>query len=433
MQAVFGTDGIRGVAGQDLTARTAFALGNALVRIKKGARIVLGRDTRVSSDMLALALAAGAAAGGGIVLDGGVLPTAAVSFFVRREGADFGVVVSASHNPPEYNGLKVFGADGRKLADEEERRIERLLGNYAFAPSLRSGKSVPLRERGGYTEYLAACCGAPLAGKTFVLDCANGAAGAVAPRLFRRLGARVVALNCRTDGRHVNENCGALHPARMRRAVVAAGACAGFCYDGDADRLIAADEEGKLVDGDKLLCIFAREWKARGRLPHSLAVGTAHTNTGAERALAASGITLARTDVGDKYVAAYMQKSGAAVGGEQSGHLILADLAATGDGILASAVLAGLAVREKLSALADIALLPQYNVNVKVQDKTRVLGNEEVRAEIERAQAAAGVARLVVRASGTEPVIRIFAEAEHLRDARAAAEAVRAAIAAREG
>ena len=274
--AFFGTDGIRGIAGQDLTARTAFALGNALVRTKRGARIVLGRDTRVSSDMLALALAAGAAAGGGIVLDGGVLPTAAVSFFVRREGADYGVVVSASHNPPEYNGLKVFGADGRKLADEEEGKLERLFGKDLFAPSLHSGRRVPLRERNGYADYLVSCCGVPLAGKTFVLDCANGAAGAFAPRVFRRLGARVVALNCRADGRHVNENCGALHPNRMRRAVVAAGADAGFCYDGDADRLIAADEEGKLVDGDKLLYIFARERKARGKLPHDLAVGTAH-------------------------------------------------------------------------------------------------------------------------------------------------------------
>lgn len=430
--AFFGTDGIRGIAGQDLTARTAFALGNALVRTKRGARIVLGRDTRVSSDMLALALAAGAAAGGGIVLDGGVLPTAAVSFFVRREGADYGVVVSASHNPPEYNGLKVFGADGRKLADEEEGKLERLFGKDLFAPSLHSGRRVPLRERNGYADYLVSCCGVPLAGKTFVLDCANGAAGAFAPRVFRRLGARVVALNCRADGRHVNENCGALHPNRMRRAVVAAGADAGFCYDGDADRLIAADEEGKLVDGDKLLYIFARERKARGKLPHDLAVGTAHTNTGAERALAACGITLARTDVGDKYVAAYMAKSGAAVGGEQSGHLILADLAATGDGILASVVLAGLTAREKLSDLANVRLLPQYNVSVKVKDKTRVLGNEEVRAEIERAQAAAGVVRLVVRASGTEPVIRVFAEAERMRTARTAAERVRAAIAARE-
>ena len=432
MRKFFGTDGIRGIAGQELTAKTAFALGNALARTVKGARIVLGRDTRVSSDMLALAVAAGAAAGGGLVLDGGVLPTAAVSFFVRREGADFGVVVSASHNPPEYNGLKVFGADGRKLADGEEERLEALFGKDAFAPALRCGRAVPLAGKGGYAEYLASCLPAPLAGKTFVLDCANGAAGGVAPRVFRRLGARVVARNCRADGRHVNENCGALHPGGMRRAVLEAGADAGFCYDGDADRLIAADERGRLVDGDKLLYIFAREQKARGRLPHALAVGTAHTNTGAERALAACGVSLVRADVGDKYVSQCMQQSGAAVGGEQSGHIILADYAATGDGILASVVLAGLLRGAKLSALADIRLLPQCNLSVKVKDKARALGCEAVREACARAEAAEGVVRLVVRASGTEPVIRIFAEAERMRTAKTAAETVRAALAARE-
>ena len=425
--AFFGTDGIRGIAGQDLTARTAFALGNALVRTKRGARIVLGRDTRVSSDMLALALAAGAAAGGGIVLDGGVLPTAAVSFFVRREGADYGVVVSASHNPPEYNGLKVFGADGRKLADEEEGKLERLFGKDLFAPSLHSGRRVPLRERNGYADYLVSCCGVPLAGKTFVLDCANGAAGAFAPRVFRRLGAEVIALHCGRSGKDVNEKCGALHPESMRRAVREAGADAGFCYDGDADRLIAADENGEPVDGDKILCIFAKELKSRGRLPHNLAVGTAHTNTGAERELAAHGITLYRTDVGDKYVAAHMRRSGAAVGGEQSGHIILAGYSTTGDGILSSVKLAELVSRKKLSVLARMRLLPQYNVSVKVKDKVRVLGNEGVQAASDEAEKLAE--RVVVRASGTEPVVRIFAEAENMRAAREAAELVRRAIA----
>ena len=238
MSAHFGTDGIRGVAGSELTARTAFSLGNALCRLKSRPLVVLGRDTRVSSDMLALSLAAGVAAGGGEVLDGGVLPTAAVAYFVRKEGADFGAVVSASHNPPEFNGLKVFGADGCKLSERQEERAERCFDEYAFAPP--------------------------------------------------------IALHCGRSGKDVNEKCGALHPESMRRAVREAGADAGFCYDGDADRLIAADENGEPVDGDKILCIFAKELKSRGRLPHNLAVGTAHTNTGAERELAAHGITARR-------------------------------------------------------------------------------------------------------------------------------------------
>lgn len=426
MSARFGTDGIRGVAGEELTARTAFALGNALCRLKTSPLVAVGQDTRVSSDMLALALAAGVAAGGGNVLYGGVLPTAAIAYFVRAERADFGVVVSASHNPPEFNGLKVFDSEGRKLSEREEMRAERCFDEYAFASGLSCGRCRPLPGRGRYADFLASCCERPLEGKKFVLDCANGAAGRIAPRVFRRLGASVIALNCGNDGRRINEKCGALHPESMRRAVAETGADGGFCYDGDADRLIASDERGELVDGDRILCVLAKALKAKNRLPGNLAVGTAHTNTGAERELNACGIRLARTDIGDKYVAAYMRKSGAAVGGEQSGHVILSEYSATGDGILTSVKLAELIAEEKLSRLAKVRLLPQYNISVKVRDKVRVLGNESVRAAAEAAEE--GVGRVVVRASGTEPVVRIFAEAETMRAAREAAERVRRAI-----
>lgn len=429
MAELFGTDGIRGVAGKELTARTAFALGNALCRLRRAPRVVLGRDTRTSSDTLALALAAGVTAGGGQVLDGGVLPTAAVSFFVLREGADFGAVVSASHNPPEYNGLKLFGADGCKPGEEVEARAERWLDAYAFAPALACGSCRPLPNRGAYLKHLVGA-GAPLAGKTVVLDCAYGAASAFAPRAFRKLGARVVALCCGQNGRRINVGCGALHPARLCRAVRAAGADAGFSYDGDADRVIACDERGKIVDGDKIVCILARALQARGRLRGGVVVGTAHTNTGVERALAKSGIRLLRADIGDKYVAAAMRRAGAAVGGEQSGHVILSDHAATGDGILTSIALAGLLAGAKLSQLAAIPLLPQINRSVRVRDKVRVLGGERVRAAI--ARESAGVQRLVVRASGTEPVVRIFAEADSRRAAAAAAARIEAEIRAGE-
>ena len=433
MAELFGTDGIRGVAGKELTARTAFALGNALCRLRRAPRVVLGRDTRTSSDMLALALAAGVTAGGGQVLDGGVLPSAAVSFFVLREGADFGVVVSASHNPPEYNGLKLFGADGCKPGEEVEARAERWMSAYAFAPALSCGACRPLPNRGAYLAHLVGA-GAPLAGKKIVLDCAYGAASAFAPRAFRKLGARVVALCCGQNGRRINVGCGALHPARLCRAVKEAGADAGFCYDGDADRVIACDERGRIVDGDKIVCILARALQARGRLRGGVVVGTAHTNTGVERALAKSGIRLLRADIGDKYVAAAMRRAGAAVGGEQSGHVILSAYAATGDGILTSVVLAGLLAGlpegAKLSQLAAIPLLPQINRSVRVRDKVRVLGGERVRAAI--ARESAGVQRLVVRASGTEPVVRIFAEADSRRAAAAAAARIEAEIRAGE-
>lgn len=418
MQKYFGTDGIRGVAGEDLTARVAFALGNALCRRVRAPRVVLGRDPRTSSDMLALAFCAGVAAGGGTVLDGGVLPTAAVSFFVRREGADFGVMISASHNPPAYNGLKVFGPDGRKLGDEEEARTEKLFGQYLHAPAARCGRARPLGGRGRYAGMLCALS-APLSGRTFVLDCARGAACAFAPRVFRRLGAKVYALNARPDGARINAGCGALHPHAMRAAVVRLGADAGFCYDGDADRLIAADERGELVDGDKILCALAFDLQERGKLAGGCVVGTAHTNAGAERALAARGIRLLRADVGDKYVAEAMRRSGAVLGGEQSGHVILSEYAVTGDGILTSLRLASLLQKGPLSSLTAVRLWPQCNRSVKVQDKVRVLGSEGVQAAIEAEKA--GVTRLVVRASGTEPVVRVFAEAETLSAARAAA------------
>ncbi len=427
----FGTDGIRGVVGEDLTSRTAFALGNALTRLKQDPKVILGRDTRASSDMLSLALAAGVTAGGGDVFDAGVIPTAAVSFFVRREKADFGVVVSASHNPAKFNGLKVFDEEGHKLSEKSEKRAEKYFNDYTYAGPLSVGRFYPLESAGEYAAYLAASCTRSLRGKKFVLDCANGAAEKIAPEVFRRLGAEVVVIGAESDGQNINEGCGALHPEKLRALTLSSGADAGFCYDGDADRLIACDEKGELVDGDKILCIFALSLKRKGALREKTVVGTTHTNTGAEQYLARAGIKLIRTDIGDKYVAEAMRRSGAQVGGEQSGHVILADYAETGDGILTSVKLAERIAEKRLSRLADIKLFPQYNASVKVKDKARVLGDEHLRDFIDAARQ--GVARLVVRASGTEPVIRIFAEAEKRRDARAAVEAVRAEIASCEG
>lgn len=429
MSKYFGTDGIRGVAGEELTARTAFALGNALCRLKRRPLVVVGQDTRTSSDMLSLALSAGVTAGGGRVLRGGVLPTAAVAFFVRRCGADFGVMVSASHNPPVYNGLKVFDGQGYKLSEKLEERAERFFDEYSFCRALACGQCSQLPRRGEYVDRLVAA-GAPLAGKKFVLDCANGAAGEFAPRVFRRLGAETVVLCRSRDGRRINRRCGALYPARMAQAVRECGADAGFCYDGDADRLIAADERGETVDGDKVLCILAADLAERGELPQMTAVGTSHTNTGAERFLEGKGIRLLRTDVGDRYVSECMRRTGAAIGGEQSGHVILSALTTTGDGILTSVRLASLLGDRKLSELADIPLLPQCSLSVRVRDKVRVLGSEGVREAISAESRRA--ARLVVRASGTEPVVRIFAEGESMRAASAAAEGVRRAVLAEE-
>ena len=481
VSARFGTDGIRGIAGRELTARTAFALGCALCRLYPLPRVVVGQDTRTSSDMLAHALAAGVAAGGGQAIMGGVLPSAAVSFFVLKERAACGVVVSASHNPPAYNGLKVFGGDGAKLPEGDERRLEREMLSPVCAPPPAMGAVRRLRGKGAYLARLASLAPCALAGKTFVLDCANGAARLFAPRLFRRLGARVFAVGCGT-GKNINCACGALHPQRLCAEVQRRGADAGFAYDGDADRLIACDERGEVIDGDGILYALACAAKEEGKLPRGLVVGTAYTNAGAERALAARGIRLLRAPVGDKFVAARMRESGAALGGEQSGHILPA-CSPAGDGILASLFLAALLRRGSLSALCALPRLAQVHIGVRLppsacgaivrctygtEGKGRGQGappssfpnnNREegegaaedpslnikegegaaeepsqtktaeavADIEAETAEAFADIeaktgARLVVRPSGTEPVVRVFAEAEGEAAARLAAE-----------
>ena len=472
-QLRFGTDGIRGIAGRELTARTAFALGCALCRLYPSPRVVVGQDTRTSSDMLAHALAAGVAAGGGQAIMGGVLPSAAVSFFVLQEKAACGVVVSASHNPPAYNGLKVFGGGGAKLPEGDERRLEREMLSPVCAPPLSMGAVRRLRGKGAYLARLASLAPCALAGKTFVLDCANGAARLFAPRLFRRLGAHVFAVGCGA-GKNINCACGALHPQRLCAEVRRRGADAGFAYDGDADRLIACDERGEVIDGDGILYALACAAKAEGKLPRGLVVGTAYTNAGAERALAARGIRLLRAPVGDKFVAARMRESGAALGGEQSGHILPA-CSPAGDGILASLFLAALLRRGSLSALCALPRLAQVHIGVRLPPSACgalarcTYGTEEKGGELgapsssfpqinsfpnrngeegegaaedpsqtKTAEAVADIeaetaetfadieaktgARLVVRPSGTEPVVRVFAEAESEAAARLAAE-----------
>ena len=460
-QLRFGTDGIRGIAGRELTARTAFALGCALCRLYPSPRVVVGQDTRTSSDMLAHALAAGVAAGGGQALLGGVLPSAAVSFFVLKERAACGVVVSASHNPPAYNGLKVFGGDGAKLPEGDERRLERMMLSPVCAPPLSMGGVRRLRGKGAYLARLASLAPCALAGKTFVIDCANGAARLFAPRLFRRLGARVFAVGCGA-GKNINCACGALHPQRLCAEVRRREADAGFAYDGDADRLIACDERGEVIDGDGILYALACAAKAEGKLPRGLVVGTAYTNAGAERALAARGIRLLRAPVGDKFVAARMRESGAALGGEQSGHILPA-CSPAGDGILASLFLAALLRRGSLSALCALPRLAQVHIGVRLppsacgaiarctygteekdgeraapssfSNKNREEGEgaAEEPSQTKTAETFADIeaktgARLVVRPSGTEPVVRVFAEAEGEAAARLAAEEAARAV-----
>lgn len=417
MRRYFGTDGIRGVANQDLTADIAYKCGNALTVLKKYPTVVIGRDTRLSGDMLALSVASGVTAGGGNVLDVGILPTAAIAYLTKYFGASYGVVISASHNPPEYNGIKVFGSDGYKLLEDDEAAIEECFtkGNYIAHPNLGKYKRI---EYGSdiYVDYLRKTCPEGLSGLKVVLDCCNGAAYEVAPQVFKELGADVRVYNSENTGLRINVGCGSLHPEGLMKKVVEKECDIGFAFDGDSDRLLTVDEKGNQINGDQIIYLVATELKNNGNLKENLAVGTHHTNMGIQKALEAKGIKLLRADIGDKYVMELMLKTGAVIGGEQSGHIIMTEYATTGDGILAAIQVARLLLKgKKLSECLDVKLFPQVNINVAVKDKIRVMNNEELAEFIDHCRdELKNKGRVLVRASGTEPRIRVMVECEDI-------------------
>ncbi len=417
MKRYFGTDGIRGIANQDLTADIAYKCGNALTVLKKYPTVVIGRDTRQSGDMLALSVASGVTAGGGNVLDVGIMPTAAIAYLTKYFGASYGVVISASHNPPEYNGIKVFGSDGYKLLEDDEAAIEDCFtkGNYVTHPNLGKYKRI---DYGSdiYVDYLRKTCPEGLNGLKVVLDCCNGAAYQVAPQVFKELGADVRVYNSENTGLRINVGCGSLHPEGLTQKVVEKGCDVGFAFDGDSDRLLAVDENGNQINGDQIIYLVATNLLKEGKLKENIAVGTHHTNMGIQKALEAKGIKLLRADIGDKYVMELMLKTGAVIGGEQSGHIIMTEFATTGDGILAAIQVARLLLAgKKISECLDVKLYPQVNINVSVKDKIRVMNNEELAEFINKCrEEIKSIGRILVRASGTEPRIRVMVECEDL-------------------
>ena len=428
MSRLFGTDGIRGIANEGLTPEVAMHCGNALSSLKSKAVVVIGRDTRSSGDMLSLSLAGGATSGGATVIDLGIVPTAGVAYLTRKFNADFGVVISASHNPNEYNGIKVFDKNGYKLSEKDESEIENLMRFRKYAAPGDIGRYIYNSEaRWDYANYRAETSQENLAGLKVVLDCSNGAAFRIAPEVFRRLNADVVALSCGSSGCDINLECGSLHPEKLRIAVLEHGADVGFAYDGDSDRLVAVDEKGNLVDGDMLIYMLSLSLKKQKLLRGNKVVGTSHTNMGVQKALSDRGITLLRSDIGDKYVIEMMLKENCVIGGEQSGHIILRQYSTTGDGVLSSIQVANLIRREgkPLSELNDVRLFPQHNVNVHVREKLRILNNERLADVLESERIRLhGKGRIVLRASGTEELIRIFAESEDGELARTSAERV---------
>jgi phosphoglucosamine mutase len=426
VRRLFGTDGIRGTANSDpMTAGIALRLGQAAgLLFTRGAhrhRVVIGKDTRLSGYMIEPALTAGFVGAGMDVTLLGPLPTPAVAMLTRSLRADLGVMISASHNPFEDNGIKLFGPDGTKLSDEMEREIEALM-DQEFAKRMAEphalGRVARLDDAAGrYIEAAKASFprGLRLDGLRIVLDCANGAAYKVAPTILWELGATVIAVGTTPDGFNINKGCGSTEPDYLCGQVVGQGAHLGIALDGDADRIILADETGELVDGDQILALIAGTWHRTGALHGNGVVATVMSNLGLERYLGGMGLVLHRTKVGDRYVAERMRASGINVGGEQSGHVILSDFATTGDGVLAALQVLSVLVQSNRPAsevLQVFQRLPQRLKNVRFTGASP-LRKAPVKAAIRDAEAQlAGSGRVLIRESGTEPLVRVMAEGE---------------------
>ncbi|MDP9343991.1 MAG: phosphoglucosamine mutase [Actinomycetota bacterium] len=434
MGRLFGTDGVRGVAGRDLTADVARSLGMAAVAVlgRHGVErpvFVVGRDTRASGETLERALVEGIQAGGGDVLVAGVQTTPAVAFLTVDLGAAAGAVLSASHNPPEYNGIKFFGQRGYKLPDELEDEIEVALAEGLPRQGVSAGDVRELPEAAErYLAHLVTAAGGRLDGMRVVVDCANGAAFAVAPEALRRLGAEVHPLFDRPDGHNINVGCGAMHPEVVAEAVARLGADAGVAHDGDADRALFADAHGSIVDGDQVLAACAFALRDAGRLAGNAVVTTVMANLGFHRSMEDAGIEVLSTKVGDRYVLEEMLRSGAAVGGEQSGHVIFRDHATTGDGVLTAIKFLSLAAARGASLQEVAACMrryPQVLENVEVADRDGLEDATDVWTAVKEAERDLGDrGRVLVRASGTEPLVRVMVEAESEEEAAAHARAI---------
>lgn len=438
MGRLFGTDGVRGVYGRDLTDELAYALGRAAVVVltrheRRRPTLVIGRDTRASGEPLERALADGIRAAGADVVLAGVQPTPAVAFLTTDLRVAAGAVISASHNPPQDNGIKFFGSGGYKLSDELEDEIEAEVERDGSTGAGTAGAVVPMPDGvRHYVDHLVDAAEARLEGMRVVVDCANGAASTVAPEVLRRLGAEVHAIFDRPDGSNINEGSGALHPEVVAAEVVRLGADAGVAHDGDADRALFADAEGRIVDGDQVLAACAIAMDEDGRLPGRVVVTTSMANLGFREAMRAAGIEVVETDVGDRYVLEAMLARGAALGGEQSGHVIFAEQATTGDGILTAVRFLSLARRTGRS-VAELAAamrrFPQVIENVVVGRKEALADAGEVWEAVREVEAELGDAgRVLVRASGTEPVVRVMVEAVSQERARAGVRRIAGAV-----
>lgn len=444
MKKLFGTDGIRGVANQEpMTPETVLRLGKAIARFflkDNGKRhsIVIGKDTRLSGYLLETALTSGIVSMGVDVLLVGPMPTPAIAHLIKSLNADAGIVLSASHNPAEHNGIKIFDSEGYKLSDDAEMKIERLFYltelNNQHIKGNRVGKACRINDADGrYIEFAKNSIGnRSLEGMKVVLDCANGAAYRVAPMIFSELGAEVITLNNCPDGLNINLNCGALYPEEVQKKVKESNADIGIALDGDADRVIVCDEKGCIVDGDHIMAIIASDLKERGMLKDNTVVATVMSNKGFENAMKEKGITVVRTKVGDRYVIDEIRKLGANFGGEQSGHIIFGNYTTTGDGIIA--VLQLMSVMEdsgkKLSQLSSVMKsFPQILVNVEVKIKKPFEDMPRIKRKIKEIEESLNEkGRILVRYSGTENIVRIMIEGQNKKEIERMANEIASAI-----
>jgi phosphoglucosamine mutase len=439
MGRLFGTDGVRGIANSELTPSLAFNLGKAgaYVLSKENQQrpvVLIAKDTRISGDMLEDAISAGILAMGGNVIKAGVLPTPAVAYLVRYYQADAGVVISASHNPFEYNGIKFFNGDGFKLDDDIEDEIEDIIARdidiNSHITGDKLGRCLEAEEDAIslYAEFLKSTIDTRLDGMKLVIDCANGASYRVAEKVFRELGADVTAIHNEPNGININEHCGSTHPDDLQKAVISKKADLGLAFDGDADRLIAVDELGRLIDGDKMIYICAKMLKECGKLPGDMVTATVMSNIGFHRAVENISCKVETTQVGDRYVLESMLKTGCVIGGEQSGHIIFLNHTTTGDGILSALQLIK-AIRhmeQKPSVLADeVTIYPQVlkNAKIKNENKKKYMNDAEISSEIQRLEELmAGDGRVLIRPSGTEPLVRVMIEGKDIEQITKLAE-----------
>jgi len=425
MGRLFGTDGVRGIANKELTGQLAFDIGRAgayiLTKGKKNSKIVVGMDTRISGDMLEAALMAGICSVGVDVLTVGIVPTPAVAYLTRKHDADAGIVISASHNPVEYNGIKFFNSQGYKLSDDIEESIEEIvLGEKEISINPVGEdvgrKNVVTNGIKEYTDYIKTSIDVDFAGLKVAVDCGNGAAYQAAPLLLEEMGASVSVIHHNPNGININVNCGSTKPEEVQKLVLETGADIGISFDGDADRLIAVDEKGNIVDGDHIMAICGMQLKKKGKLSKDTVVATVMSNMGLDICLKEQAIDMVKTKVGDRYVIEEMLEKGYSLGGEQSGHIIFSDYGTTGDGLLTALQLIAVLkeTNKKLSELGDVmTTLPQVLINAKVaNDKKNIYMKDEIiNGEIRKLEERFhGEGRVLIRPSGTEPLVRVMIE-----------------------